>query len=136
MPHKIAVVIALCLIAAACDGAQEKESSPPLAGAALGEQLFSACAYCHSTEPPDAPETNFRFIGPTLWGVVGRPSAALEDYDYSPAMRRAELVWNEETLDQFIANPQMLVPGSRMSFNGEQDAERRAAIIEYLKTLK
>jgi cytochrome c len=73
-------------------------------------------------------------IGPSLYGVVGRPSASLPGYNYSPAMRAANLAWNEETLDRFLENPQALVPGSRMSFAGEADAERRRAIIEFLKS--
>ena len=57
------------------------------ADAEHGKQLFQACAACH-TERPDA-------LGPSLRGVVGRKSAALEDFRYSNPMKRANLVWDE-----------------------------------------
>ena len=63
-----------------------------------GKQVFAACAACH-TEKPDA-------IGPSLKGVVGRKSAGLTDFRYSGPMRRANLVWDDVTLRQFVANPQ------------------------------
>ncbi len=51
-------------------------------------------------------------------------------------MRAANLTWNDETLDAFIENPHLVVPKTRMSYAGMADAEKRAALIAYLKTLK
>lgn len=99
-----------------------------------GLSEFRACAVCHARNDADDPATP-RLIGPSLFGVVGAPSARLSGYDYSPAMRRAGLVWDEATLDAYIASPSAIVPGSRMSYPGEPDPEKRAAIIAYLKTL-
>lgn len=100
-----------------------------------GLSEFRACAVCHARTDPDDPSTP-RLIGPSLFGIVGAPSARLADYDYSPALRRAGVIWDEATLDAYIASPSEIVPGSRMSYPGEADPEKRAAIIAYLKTLK
>ena len=66
-----------------------------------GKQLFTACAACH-TEKPDA-------LGPSLKGIVGRKSASLEDFRYSPAMKRANLTWNEGNLKDYLTDPQAKV---------------------------
>ena len=93
-----------------------------------GKQVFQACAACH-TEKPDA-------LGPSLKGVLGRKSAALDDFRYSGPMRRANLVWDEATLRQFVADPQAKVAGTRMPFGGLTDPKDVDDIVAYLATLK
>jgi cytochrome c len=93
-----------------------------------GKQVFQACAACH-TEKPDA-------LGPSLKGVLGRKSGALEDYRYSGPMRRANLVWDEATLRQFVADPQVKVAGTRMPFGGLTDPKDVDDVVAYLATLK
>ncbi len=102
----------------------------PAAAADLehGRQVFRACAACHS-EKPDA-------IGPSLRGVVGRKSASLADFRYSGPMRRANLVWDEGNLRQFLANPQAKVPGTRMPFGALPDPRDIDDVVAYLATLK
>src|SRR5579863_5697618 len=68
------------------------------ADAEHGKALFVACAACHQ-EKPDA-------LGPSLKGVLGRKSAALDDFRYSNPMKRANLVWDEAALREYIADPQ------------------------------
>ena len=58
-----------------------------------GKVLYQTCAACH-TERPDA-------LGPSLKAVVGRKSAALEDFRYSNPMKRANLVWDENNLREY-----------------------------------
>lgn len=93
-----------------------------------GQEVFRACAACH-TEKPDA-------LGPSLKGVVGRHSASLGDFRYSGPMRRANLVWDEGNLRQFIADPQAKVAGNRMPFGGLPDAKDVDDVVAYLATLK
>jgi len=93
-----------------------------------GKELFHACAACH-TDKPDA-------LGPSLKGVVGRKSAALDDFRYSGPMRRANLVWDEANLRQFIADPQGKVAGNRMPFGGLHEAADVDDVVAYLATLK
>jgi cytochrome c len=130
--QKCAMLAAALLTLSACgrSGGDAANAGPP-----SGERLFSACAICHTVAPPDTPAGKMRLIGPNLFGIYGKPSAHLPDFAYSKAMRNANLIWDDATLDQWIANPQKLAPGNRMAFAGEPDAAKRAAIIEYLKTL-
>lgn len=95
----------------------------------VGKQVFAQCAACHAV-------TNTNGVGPSLLGVVGRASASVPGFRYSPAMKRAKLTWDEKTLDAYIANPQAVVPGNLMPFSGLSDVKQRADLIAYLKTLK
>jgi cytochrome c len=127
-----ATIFGALLLAAGCgNGGGDEAAAPP-----SGERLFSQCAVCHSVAPPDTPSGKMRLIGPNLFGIYGKHSAHLDGFAYSKAMRAADLTWDDATLDQWIENPQKLVPGNRMAFAGEPDATKRAAIVEYLKTLK
>jgi len=91
---------------------------------------FERCAVCHTVTGTSGEQ------GPSLLGIVGRAAGAMEDFRYSRPMTRSGIIWDETTLDAFLRAPDELVPGTRMPFEGiESDAER-AAIIEYLKTLK
>lgn len=117
-----------------CGGEEPAGDKPPTIEE-RGRAAFAACAVCHSVKDPSAPGYA-PLIGPSLFGVYRASSGHVAGYDYSPAMRGANLVWDDATLDAFIENPHMIVPNTRMSFAGEADAGRRAAIIAYLKTLK
>ena len=67
--------------------------------------------------------------------VVGREAGSRDDFAYSTAMREAGVTWTEENLDQFLENPQQFIRGNRMAYAGERNADKRAAIIAYLKSL-
>ena len=97
------------------------------ADAEHGKALFQACVACH-TEKPDA-------LGPSLKGVVGRKSAALEDFRYSNPMKRANLTWDEANLRAYIADPQATVKGNRMPFGGLREPGDVDDVVAYLKTL-
>ena len=97
------------------------------ADSAHGKALYQACVTCHS-EKPDA-------IGPSLIGVIGRKSGAIEDFRYSPPMRRANLTWDEANLRAYIMDPQATVKGNRMPFGGLRDAKDVDDVIAHLKTL-
>ncbi|NWG72236.1 MAG: c-type cytochrome [Parvularculaceae bacterium] len=135
MRHVRYALAAAALALAACGGASDEAATRPSA-AASGERVFSQCAVCHTAAPPDQPAAKMRLIGPPLFGVVGRPAASVPGFKYSRAMQASGLVWDEATLDAFLENPHKLVPGTTMSFAGEADAARRAALIAHLKTLK
>jgi cytochrome c len=113
----LAAFLSLALSAAA--GAADSEH---------GKTLYQACVACHS-ERPDA-------LGPSLKGVVGRKSAALEDFRYSNPMKRADLVWDEDNLRAYISDPQGKVKGNRMPFGGVTNAGDIDDIIAYLKVFK
>jgi cytochrome c len=98
--------------------------------AARGEKRFEECVACHALEKGK------ESVGPDLHGVFGRKAAG-SDFRYSPALKRSGIVWSEQTIDSFIADPQAVVPGNRMPFAGIPDASARADLIAYLvKTFK
>ncbi|MEE9434270.1 MAG: cytochrome c family protein [Sphingorhabdus sp.] len=96
-----------------------------------GEQLFSRCSACHQVKK-DAPTG----IGPNLHGVVGRAIASLDEYSYSPALRKKTGIWDEANLNAYMEAPRGFSPGNRMSFGGIKDAGERRALIDYLKEQK
>jgi cytochrome c len=96
-----------------------------LAGdAARGETLYEACQDCHSLDKND--------VGPRHRGVFGRKAASLPEYDYSDALKSANIVWNEETLDKWLTDPQAVAPGAKMFFHLDNPQDR-ADVIAYLK---
>jgi cytochrome c len=98
------------------------------ADASHGKIVFQTCAACHS-DKPDA-------IGPSLRGVYGRKAAALEDFRYSNAMLRSNIVWDEANLRAYIRDPQAKVPGNRMPFGGLDSSADIDDVIAYLKDYK
>jgi cytochrome c len=95
-----------------------------------GRKAFNECVACHSTAK------GVNGVGPSLAGILGSRAGEVEGFRFSGPMKRSGIVWTAETLDQYIANPQAVVPGTRMPYSGMQDAEMRAALVKYLETLK
>ena len=98
------------------------------ADAAHGKVVFQTCAACHS-DKPDA-------IGPSLRGVYGRKSAALQDFRYSNAMMGANLTWDDANLKAYIKDPQAKVKGNRMPFGGLSSDADIDDVIAFLKDYK
>lgn len=95
------------------------------ADADRGQQLWeSRCFGCHGLDGDR--------VGPRHRGVVGRKAGAVPGYAYSPALKGASIVWDEASLDAWLADPQKLLPGQRMNFRVAVPADR-ADIIAYLK---
>ena len=72
-------------------------------------------------------------IGPNLAGLFGRPAGSIAGYNYSAAMKKSGLRWDEKTLDEFLAAPTKKVPGTKMPI-AVADPAKRAALIAYLKS--
>jgi cytochrome c len=92
--------------------------------AAHGAQVYKTCGICHSLDKNG--------VGPKHAGVFGRTAGTVADYRYSPALQKSGIVWNDETLDKWLADPQALVPGTKMFF-AVDNAKDRADVIEFLK---
>ena len=74
-------------------------------------------------------------LGPSLNGIVGRKAGSVEGFNYSSAMREANITWDEGTLDAFIANPDSVVPNNKMKpFAGISDIKTRKDIVDFLKS--
>jgi cytochrome c len=93
--------------------------------AVRGERIYERCAACHSLDR--------NRTGPKHCGLFGRRAGSLSDFEYSPAMRTAGIVWKDKTLDGFLAAPTKVVPGTYMGYAGVDDARERADLIAYLK---
>ena len=98
--------------------------------AAAGKAVFSKCGICHAVEEGK------NKIGPSLHGVVGRPSHAIESYKYSKAMEAYNVTWDPATLDPYLEDPRKVVPGTKMIFPGLKSEADRQNVIAYLETLK
>jgi len=92
-----------------------------------GKVAFNtSCRTCHSTKEGD------NRLGPNLHDIIGREAGSAE-YGYSPAMSASDVVWDAETLDRFIENPDAVVPGNNMKpYGGISDEEVRASIVAHL----
>ena len=94
----------------------------------LGQRDFQACAPCHSLEP------GRNMTGPSLANLWDRKAGSLPDFErFSDAMKSSGIVWNDQTLDEWIADPQHLVPDNEMPFDGIKDASARADLLAFLK---
>jgi cytochrome c len=123
----------LCLGAGGCVAAVVLLSAARAAtgDAVRGERAFQRCWSCHSVDPAD----KAKLQGPSLYQVLRRPAAAVAGFDYSDAMKAkaAEgLVWDIDALERYIADPEEVVPGTRMSVPPLRDEQERADIIAYL----
>lgn len=92
-------------------------------------QFRTACQACHGLEKGDN-----RNSGPTLHGLLGRKAGTQPDFAFSDVMKSSPIVWSEETLDQFLTNPQEAIPGNKMALGAVKVPEQRAQIIAYLKS--
>lgn len=98
--------------------------------AARGAQVFRQCAACHSVRPGD------HLTGPSLASIWRHPAAGQADFRrYSDALKNAHLVWDEATLQKWLADPEKLVPGTSMTFPGLKDATQRLDVIAYLQSV-
>jgi cytochrome c len=92
------------------------------------QRVFGTCAACHSLEPDK------NMTGPSLARLWGRKAGALPSFSrYSPALKSANIEWNDKTLDDWIADPQHVVPGNQMTFPGIKDARQRSDLLAFLK---
>jgi cytochrome c len=95
---------------------------------AQGQRVFGACAACHSLQPDQ------NMTGPSLADVWNRKAGSSSSFSrYSPALKSANIVWNDKTLDEWINDPQHVVPGNQMTFEGIKDARQRADLLAFLK---
>ncbi|MEE9313501.1 MAG: c-type cytochrome [Rhizobiaceae bacterium] len=112
-------------------GAQEGvdlSHGDPVAGKRAAEKN---CVVCHSFE-----KGGKVVYGPNLFDIAGKPAAAIEGYNYSPALKASGLTWTDKNLAGFVANPEQFVKGTRARFPGVRSVKDQADILAYIKSLK
>ncbi len=119
------------------EAAEKAEAAAPTyaqllqdASAEAGAKVARKCKSCHVMTKGGANR-----VGPAMWNIVGAEIAGRADYSYSKAMAAMEGTWGYEELDAYISQPKEYVPGTKMSFAGIKDADDRANLIVYLRSL-
>ena len=96
--------------------------------AARGQRVFGACAACHSLE------LDKNMTGPSLANLWNRKAGSVSSFTrYSSALKSADVVWNDKTLDEWLKDPQHVVPGNEMTFAGIKDVQPRSDLLAFLK---
>ncbi len=96
--------------------------------AARGERVFNQqCKTCHALE--EGPS----ITGPTLHGMFGRKAGTAAGFEFSEAMIKSGIVWDDATLSDYLRDPQAKVPGTKMVFNGIKQPGQLADVVAYLK---
>lgn len=94
---------------------------------AKGKDLYvMRCAACHAV--------NYNGVGPAHAGVFGRKVGTAPNYTYSPALKASAVVWTDDTLAQWLADPEKLIPGQKMWITVPTAGDRQDLIV-YLKSL-
>ena len=126
MSHARVIGLPLTALLALLSGAALAQDQ----GGANEEQLAfnNHCRTCHVTKEGD------HRLGPSLHNIIGREAGSVPGFGYSSAMQNADLVWDPETLDRYIENPEAVVPGNNMKpYTGISDPAERAKIIAHLE---
>ena len=94
---------------------------------ANGEAKFALCKSCHTVVAGGASMT-----GPNLHGVVNRKAGLVDGFKYSDAFKAQDITWTPDKLDPWITKPQDMIPGTKMTFAGLNDAKDRTDVIAWL----
>jgi cytochrome c len=97
---------------------------------AAGAKIFKTqCGICHTVVAGE------NRIGPTLFGVVGRPAGSVPGFNYTADHKKLGITWDAATLDKYLTDPRAMVPDTSMVYAGLKDNAERADLVAYLETL-
>jgi len=93
-----------------------------------GAEIFRACVACHTLSSDEGNKA-----GPTLSGIFGRRIATLPGYNFSPALKKLDIVWTPETVSKlFEIGPAQYTPGTKMPEQTIGSSDDRKALVEFL----
>ncbi len=93
-----------------------------------GAEVFRHCVACHTLTPDEGNKA-----GPTLWHIFGRRIATLPGYNFSPALKKLDIVWSKETVSKlFEIGPAHYTPGTKMPEQTIGSAKDRQALVDFL----
>ena len=96
-----------------------------------GQKVFKKCKACHYADREK------HKTGPHLVNLIGRTAGSLEDYKkYSKAMKASGIVWDEETLTEYLRAPKKYIKGTKMAFVGLKKDADIENVIAYLMAEK
>ena len=139
MKRSLLSILALTLLMG-CNGpstsSPDAASTSPVAKTAAvemtpvqrGAKIYARCRACHTLEQGGGHK-----VGPNLWDIYGAQAGSKEGFAYSKAMKAANIVWNEETLDGYLKRPSAFMPGNKMTFIGLKKQEDRDAVQAFMK---
>ena len=96
--------------------------------AARGARVFQACAACHSVQPGE------HMTGPSLADVWNQKAGTVRGFErYSEALKRSNVIWNDASLEHWLASPEKFIPGSSMTFPGLREKQARQDVTAFLQ---
>src|ERR1700688_1773813 len=123
MSRRLTYAVAVAVLVAGSVEAMAQTGNP-----GRGGRMFGACTACHSLEP------NRNMTGPSLADLWDREAGTLPSFHrYSAALHSSGVVWDDETLNEWLKDPQHLIPGNTMTFQGIKNDQQRAALLAFLK---
>mgnify|MGYP003384856705 CR=1 FL=1 len=117
------------IIPAAATAAAGEDYASFTGDAAAGKRVFVKCLACHVVTQGQ------NRVGPSLYGIVGRPAGSIPGFAYSAANKNSGIVWTEDVMFAYLKNPQTYIPGTKMVFPGLPAGKDRADVIAYLKSV-
>lgn len=95
-----------------------------------GQSKFALCTSCHTITKGGPNMT-----GPNLYGIVGSKAATVPDFHFSDVMKASNITWDPQKLDQWITDPKVMLPGTKMTFAGLKDPKDRTDVIAYVMVM-
>jgi cytochrome c len=120
--HVLSAAAALALVSSTAFAAGDPDA---------GAKVFNKCAACHKIGPGAK-----NAVGPELNGINGRKSGTAEGYSYSDANKNSGITWDEAKFKEYIAAPQKVVPGTKMTFPGLPNEPDRDNVWAYISQFK